>query len=342
MPKEVIGVTPGKLEWKNYEDKPLGPKEIRITPQFAAAKHGTEMAYFKGYFFDRGDFDGKAGCFGPPSKNTAPPPYSIGNMFVGTVTEIGKDVTKFKVGDRACSFGPFRPSSTSGEDWSWKMTKEMPWQNAVCLDPAEFAMGAVRDGQVRVGDAVAIFGLGAIGLMAVQLARLSGATTIIALDPLENRRAVATKLGATLTLDPTKCDAGLEIRKATGGRGADVAIEYSGSRPGLQAALRGIAFGGNVVCGAFPPPYDAGLDFGAEAHFNRPNIIFSRACSDPGRDHPRWDNNRIFATCWQLLSDGRLSGTDIVTPIVPFDNVLEEYPRVITNPASGIKLGVKF
>ena len=82
-------------------------------------------------------------------------------------------------------------------------------------------------------------------------------------------------------IEHTQVDAGLEVKLATDRRGADVVIEYSGNMHAMQAALRGVAFGGTVVSGAFPPAYSAGFDIGAEAHLNRPNIIFSRACSDP-------------------------------------------------------------
>jgi len=87
-----------------------------------------------------------------------------------------------------------------------------------------------------------------------------------------------------------------------------------------------------VVAGAFPPPYEAGLDLGAEAHINRPNIIFSRACSEPNRDHPRWDEERLFENCKRLFREGKLTGKPIVTPIVPFEEMVTEYPKIVTDP----------
>ena len=121
-----------------------------------------------------------------------------------------------------------------------------------------------------------------------------------------------------------------------------MAIEYSGSRPALQDALRSVAFGGNVVCGAYPAPYGAGLDFGSEAHVNRPNLIFSRANSDPHREHPRWNNQRLYDTCLQLILDGRLTGEPIVEPVVPFEAAHKAYAQIATDPGSNIKLGVGY
>jgi hypothetical protein len=108
----------------------------------------------------------------------------------------------------------------------------------------------------------------------------------------------------------------------------------------MQAALRGLAWGGNVVAGAYPPPYEAGLDLGAEAHHNIPNIIFSRGCSDPGRDHPRWNTARLYQACWEMICAGRLTGEHIVNPVVPFERLLEEYPKIADAPETNIKLGV--
>jgi len=370
MPRELRIVAPGELGLGDYELPDLGEGKVRVASQFASAKHGTEMAGFKGYARGRGRYDRELGVFvkadfakvatatadfakaalaataESAESEQAPGPFKPhptgGNMFVGTVTELGPGVTELAIGDRVLGYGGFREVHTTAASRCRKMPQGLSWKSAVCLDPADFAMAAVRDGNVRIGDAVAVFGMGAIGLMAVQIAKLSGAFPIIAVEPLPNRRSAAEACGADLVLDPTTCDAGLEIRLATGKRGVDVAIEYSGSVHALQAAIRSVAFGGNVVAGAFPPPYGPGLDLGAEAHQNRPNIIFSRACSEPNRDHPRWNEKRIYQLCWRLITEGQLTGEDVVTPVVPFENLPEAYLAIANAPETNVKLGVQF
>jgi len=344
MPRQLMMVAAGELGIGEYQLPELGEGRVRVRSEFASAKHGTEMAGFKGYARGRGRYDKELGVFvksEEPERPFTPHPVG-GNMFVGPVTEVGPGVTGFAVGDRVLSYGGFREVQTVAASRCWKVPGQLSWKSAVCLDPADFAMAAVRDGNVRVGDAVAVFGMGAIGLVAVQIAKLSGASPVIAVEPLANRRKAAEACGADLVFDPTAGDVGLEIRLATGKRGVDVAIEYSGSVHALAAAIRAVAFGGNVVAGAFPPPYGPGLDLGADAHHNRPNIIFSRACSDPNREHPRWDEKRIYAFCWQLICAGRLSGDEVVTPVVPFEELPTEYPKIATAPQTNVKLGVKF
>jgi len=341
MPKELLCIGPGKLEWRGYSEPALEGSAVRIRSEFGAAKHGTEMAFYKGYVKEHGPFDEQYRLFAPGQPLEAYP-FRIGNMAVGSIIEIGPNVSTLAVGDRVLCYGGFRETHVCDENRCWKLSPGLPWKSAVCLDPAEFALAAVRDGHGRVGDTVAIFGMGAIGLMALQIAKVAGASLVIAIEPLENRRSLAKQLGADLVLDPTASDAGLGIKKATAKRGADVVIEYSGNRRALQDALRAVAFGGNVVAGAYPPPYDAGLDLGAEAHMNRPNLIFSRACSEPNRDHPRWNEDRLFKVCLQLLTEGRISGESIVAPIVPFGDLVNEYPQIGSEPETHIKLGVVY
>ena len=342
MPRRLVCVAKGKLEWQEYAEPALGPTQVRICAQFAAAKHGTEMAMYKGYAAPRGAFDTELELFRAPESPPASRVSSVGNMVVGVVEEAGSDVSMVALGDRVCAYSGFRETCVVGESACWKLPEDMSWKSAVCLDPADFALGAVRDGHVRLGDAVAVFGLGAIGLMAIQCARLAGADPVIGVDPLLNRRKVSKELGASLVLDPTSCDAGLEIKRATRKRGADVVIDYSGATQAVQHALRGVAYGGTVVLGSYPPPYGAGLDFGAEAHLNIPNVVFTRACSQPDRDHPRWDNDRIYDVCWRLLCEGALTGDPIVQPVVTVDDLIDAYEKIASDPGSNVKLGVSF
>ncbi|MEN6478276.1 MAG: zinc-binding alcohol dehydrogenase, partial [Anaerolineales bacterium] len=266
MPRRLICTAPGALAWQEVVLPPLGPTEVRIRPEHAAAKHGTEMAFFKGYAVARGRYDPELQIFEPVADARELYPFAVGNMVVGIVEEVGAAVSRLQVGDRVCVYSGFADTVIRDEKHCWPMPAGMPWQTAVCLDPAEFALGAVRDGHVRLGDNVALFGLGAIGLVVVQLLKLAGARQIVALDPLPSRREIALELGATLALDPTACDAGRELKLATGKRGVDVAIEYSGSLAAFQSALRGVAYGGIIVMGAFHPAYGPGLDLGGEAH----------------------------------------------------------------------------
>lgn len=340
MPKEFFAPSKEQVAFRETETSRLDVGHVRVKSLFGASKHGTEMSLYRGYGSARGSFDRELRLFRPDTNGDAYP-CSLGNMCVGEVVELGPQTTQLKIGDRVFSHGPFR------EEHCWPETvrllpEGLPWQTAVCHDPAEFAFGAIRDGHLRLGDSVAVFGMGAIGLLVIQFAQMAGAHPIIAVDPLELRRTVGKQCGADVILDPVSCDVGLEIKQLTEGRGADVCIEYSGHHLGLQGALRSVAYNGVVVAGAYPGPYAAGLDLGAEAHMNRPRIVFSRSNSDPNPDHPNWNQERIVAETWRLLKTGQFETEAIVQPIVPFEQLAEHYPKIATNPETSVKLGVSF
>ena len=267
-------------------------------------------------------------------------------MFVGTILEKGADVTEYEIGDRVCSYGPIRETEIVKAVNNYKLRK-MPAgasaKNAVCYDPAQFALAAIRDANVRTGDNVVVIGLGAIGQLAIQLAKKSGAHTVIGVDPIKKRRTIAGKYGADFCLDSLSCDAGLEIKRLTDKMGADVIIETSGNVHALQAALKGLAYGGTLAYVAFAKPFPAGLWLGQEAHYNYGKIIFSRACSEPNPEYPRWCRKRIEDVCWELLMSGYLNCEEIIDPVIPFAKSAEGFSRYVDRePENSIKLGVDF
>ena len=105
---------------------------------------------------------------------------------------------------------------------------------------------AVNTAGIRVGDTVAVLGCGGVGLSAVQGARIAGAGMIIAIDLHEERLAMAARLGATHTLQPSDTVA-KEVRALTGGRGADHVLEVVGRQQTVRDAIRMTRRGGQVV-----------------------------------------------------------------------------------------------
>ena len=256
MPRELVAVGPRQPVIREYDEPSLGRNEVRVVTEFSAPKHGTESGSYRGVSpFSGRRYDPELQVFVPACASHADRPHQgehqgfpvrLGNMSVGTVTGVGPEVEKFKVGDRVFGHMPIRETHTVPEGRLHPMPEEMTPEQVVYWDPAEFALGAVRDANVRLGEVVALFGLGAIGFMVLQMAKLSGAVQAIAVDPLANRRELALQHGADDALDPTAVDAGLEIKRMTG-KGVDVAIEASGSYRALHQAIRATHLGGLVV-----------------------------------------------------------------------------------------------
>jgi Threonine dehydrogenase and related Zn-dependent dehydrogenases len=350
MSKMLVAVKPSVAGFKEYEDRKINPDEVKCKVLYAAPKHGTELVEFKGtsvhaherydnewqLFFPRNEGEKADIVFGE---------WNLGNQWVGEVIEVGQQVTDFKSGDLICSYGGIRETHIVKAVNNYrcrKLNDKSLWKNALCYDPAQFALGGVRDGKVRPGDAVAVYGLGAIGQIAVQICKKLGAYPVIAIDPIGHRREIALKNGADYAFDPAALDVGLEMKKLTEKRGVDVIIETSGHVSSLQSGLRGLAYGGTISYVAFAKPM-SGLELGREAHFNNARIIFSRACSEPLSDYPRWNRKRIEDTCWNMLTNGYLNCEDLIYPVVPFKTSDEAYMNYVDkNPQLSIKLGIEF
>jgi threonine dehydrogenase-like Zn-dependent dehydrogenase len=119
-------------------------------------------------------------------------------------------------------------------------------QVLMCPDIMSTGFSGAESGNVRIGDTVAVFAQGPIGLCATAGARLMGATSIIAVDAVPARMEIARKMGADHVVDFSNSDPVEEILRLTDGRGVDVAIEALGRQQTFEAALRVLRPGGTL------------------------------------------------------------------------------------------------
>lgn len=135
-------------------------------------------------------------------------------------------------------------------------------QVLMCPDIMSTGFGGAESGHIRIGDMVAVFAQGPIGLCATAGARLMGASKIIAVDRVPERLEMARKMGAHHTVDFSKVNPVEEVLRLTDGRGVDVAIEALGLQPTFEACLRVLRPGGTlsslgVYSGDLKIPLDA-------------------------------------------------------------------------------------
>jgi threonine dehydrogenase-like Zn-dependent dehydrogenase len=166
---------------------------------------------------------GRCGCHG--YKATAG--WRFGNMIDGTQAEY------VLVPDAQANLAPI-PDGLTDE------------QVLMCPDIMSTGFAGAENANIKIGDTVAVFAQGPIGLCATAGARLRGATTIIAVDGNDHRLGIARQLGADVTLNFRNCDVVDEIRKLTGGRGVDSSIEALGLQSTFEQALRVLKPGGTL------------------------------------------------------------------------------------------------
>ncbi|MGF6610136.1 (R,R)-butanediol dehydrogenase/meso-butanediol dehydrogenase/diacetyl reductase [Paraburkholderia sp. WSM4175] len=264
-------------------------------------------------------------------------PLTLGHEFCGTVVEVGAGVTTLTTGDRVavepeyrchqcayCRSGSYNLCVSMGfaglmgdggmADFAvvpaymlHRLPDGVSLEQAAVTEPAAVALHALRRGELRLGETCAVFGLGPIGLLLIMLAKLQGATTIVAIDVSPERLAAAARFGATHTFDTRTLDGPAlraAIRAATGGLGVDASFEAAGLPATFEAAMQALRKGGRLVMVGLMP--HAGFDA-----FRAVNDELTLTAS-VGYRHAYEDLLRIVAS-------GALDLTSIVTRIVSLE-----------------------
>lgn len=149
--------------------------------------------------------------------------------------------------------------------------------------------------------------------------------------------------GADICFDPTSDDIGLLLRDKTDGIGVDVVIEASANYMAIESGLRALAYGGTLAMVGWLGECKYPMHLGREGHFNQQKIVFSRACSDPNNDYPRWSFDRICKEAWEMLCKGMFKCENIIDPVVPFLESDKGYKHyIVDHPEKSVKMGVKF
>jgi threonine dehydrogenase-like Zn-dependent dehydrogenase len=316
-----------------------GRGDVVVRPLLSTFKHGTEMmAYLGRTPFARRRFDPALRLFEPVKGASEFYPRPMGSMMVGTVEWAGADVARLRRGTRIYAWAPIADLHVLPADAARPLGGLAPEQ-ALCIDPASFALGGVLDGAVRRGETVLVTGLGAIGLFAIQYCVAAGAT-VIAASGFARRRALAESFGASAVHDPgAVADLARNIKRRGGG--VDVAIECSSSLAALDRAIRATRQCGRVVCVGFHGGEKGRLDLGAEFYHNRLTLLASLPAHSWG--NPVRGRQPLYAADLQRrvardFRSGTISAAGMLTPALPFADAVRATRVIADAPEEVIKV----
>ncbi len=276
------------------------------------------------------------------------PPMTIGHEFAGIVEAIGEAVNLVKIGDYVaaethipcqscyqCRTGRMhicKNMKILGIDMDgafaeyikvpqlvlWKVSKEIPEEYASVMEPFGNALHAalVED---LTGKTVLITGVGPIGAMSIQAAKVAGASLVIASEVKEYRRQLAVQNGADIVIDPTSHDLEKEVLKLTSGDGVDVLLEMSGSPQALVQGLKCLTRGGTVsLLGVYSKSIEIPIDELVTFKGVRIHGITGR---------------KMFET-WkiadELLKNKKIDLSKVVTHIIPFRDWQKGFELMLT------------
>lgn len=290
---------------------------------------------------------------GEPGSADVNPPVVLGHEYSGEVVEVGEGVTGFAVGDHVtvdpniycghCAYcqngkkqlcpsmeaigvtrdGGFAQYSLIPASQAFKLEPTVPWEAAAMAEPLACCLHGIDLAGIQVGDKVCVVGGGAIGLLMVQLAKLSGASQIVLSEPNEKRHQVGLQLGANAALDPTRPDAQEAFAQVLDG-GANVVIECVGNVPAVKSAFQFAGKGATVLLFSVPK---------VDATFDLPLFdVYKKELTIKGS----FVNPDTHARAVALINSGKVD----FGPIITHRFTLDQLPEAIAMQMSDASIKV--
>jgi 2-desacetyl-2-hydroxyethyl bacteriochlorophyllide A dehydrogenase len=298
----------------------VGPDDARIEAIASAISQGTEMLVFRGQVPEGVELDL------PTLRGSFNFPIKYGYSSVGRVVETGSSVSCLARGDLAFVLHPHQSSYVVPAGMAVRLPDGLDPTLGVFLANIETATNIVLDAAPRLGERVAVFGQGVVGLLITQLLRLTGVSQIIVVEPVARRRELASQVGADAALGAPGDEVVGAIRDLTGGAGVDVAIEASGSAGALDQALEALVFGGTCVVCSWYGTKPIQLRLGGPFHRRRLRIVSSQVSTIDAALQPRWTHQRRMSLARDLLP--RLELGSLISHRIRFEDAADAFALV--------------
>ena len=337
---------PRTIDFEQYEDRPLEAGEVRLKTLYSGISAGTELTAYRGsnpYMHKHWDPDNKLFI----ASETASRKYPIkgwGYEEVGEVTELGVGVTGVRVDDTIYGTWGHRTHHIVNEEYARQCVLPASLDSILGIfsQIGAISLNGVHDARIRIGETVAVFGLGVPGQIVAQLAKKSGAY-VVGVDLIEKRLNLAAELGSVdVAIDAGGGSVGEQIKALTGGRGADVSLEASGSTTALHEAIRATAYSARVIALGFYQGGAHNLLLGEEFHHNRVNLVCSQISGvDPELTY-RWNQLRMVQTTMRLQAEGVLNLKPLISHIYPFHKAAEAFRVLDEEPKETLQVVLDF
>jgi 2-desacetyl-2-hydroxyethyl bacteriochlorophyllide A dehydrogenase len=326
---------PGKIEIRETPVPSLGEFDVSIKVK-ASTICGSDLHIFKG------------------KHPFVTLPIPVGHEIAGEVTDIGRSVSKVRPGDRVtvepviicghcyycqqgnyhlCSNISFQYRQGQGglttdfiapERWVHVLPENLPYKLGPLIEPLAVAVHAVGLANIEIGDSVAIFGAGAVGLFILQVLRATGAGKIFISDIRDFRLDLALELGATQASNIKKMDVVKHILEQSDGMGVKKAFEAVGLESTLEQSLRSIRKGGQSIL--------VGL-FETESICIPANLFVQKEISLTGSQGYHWDFQRAI----ELVRVGKLELEKMVTHQFKLEQTQDAFDTLLDEDQNAVK-----
>ncbi len=334
--QSLFFVSPREVEIREEPLASPGPGQVLVKTLISAISPGTEMLIYRGQA--PGDLavdetiPALAGRFGFPLK--------YGYAVIGRAVALGEGVPAEWQDRLVFAFNPHESHFLANLEELLLPPPSLAPEAAVFFPNMETAVTFVMDGQPQLGEQVAVFGQGVVGLLLTGLLARLPLASLVTLDFHASRRRLSKKWGAHLSLDPGApgtLNRLLETWSGPGSyRGADLCYEVSGNPAALEQAIAVTGFNGRVVIGSWYGLKRADLNLGGRFHRSRMRLISSQVSTIAPELSGRWSKFRRYLLAWRMLQE--TDPVPLITHRFPLAQAAQAYDLLDQNPAEALQV----
>jgi threonine dehydrogenase-like Zn-dependent dehydrogenase len=252
-------------------------------------------------------------------------PFKYGYAAVGCITALGPGADPEFLDRLVFAFQPHQTHFNASQDDVFLLPESVSAEKAPFLPNMETAVGFMLDGAPLIGERVAVFGQGVVGLLTTGLLARFPLGRLWTYDRYASRQRVSQAWGAQRSLDAPE-----------GGENFDLVYELSGSTEALNAAIGASGFDGRIVLGSWYGKKPAALDLGGAFHRSRIRLLASQVSTIAPRHMGRWSRLRRFATAARFVSDLPVEG--LITHRFPFENAAAAFSLLADRPHEALQV----
>ena len=302
---------PHQVEIREEALREPAPGELLVRTLVSAISAGTELLIYRGQAPTELAVDDTI----PSLMGNIRFPMKYGYAAVGEVIAVGSGLADLWQGKKIFAFNPHESLFLASPEEVHVLPPDMSPEEAVFFPNMETAVTLAADGKPGIGEQVAVFGQGIVGLLVTSILARLPLESLVTLDAYALRRNTSQEVGAHFSLDPTAPGVLEEALSLLQGprayRGADLTYEVSGEPGALDQAIGVTGYSGRVVIGSWYGTKRVSLHLGGSFHRSRIRLIGSQVSSISPELRGRWNKERLGQLTWKCIR--RLRPSRLIT-----------------------------
>lgn len=333
----LMGDSTAQLFEEKNKEFDIAPNAALVKVTYSAVSPGTEYANLIG------DKNINATC--KAEDVVLVWPRGVGYSSAGVVVAVGSEIDDLKIGDRVVLRGC---GHASHHVVSRNIVYKIPY-NDIGLDEismafiSSFSISGVRKLRIEAGESAAVMGCGILGLFAVQFCAAMGATPVIAVDPVKEKREKAIEMGADYAVDPFADDFAETMIRLTDGRGINAAVEVTGTGNALDQILDCMARHGRISLLGCTRNSNFTIDYYRKIHYPGIELIGAHTNTRPDNDSRPgfWTYADDYHAIFRLIHFGKVNYKKMISETHPISECSQVYSR-LANDYKNFPTGLLF